>query len=280
MVWRAGRRDDREERLRMREVEVRGLFHLGNPLKLRFEDDAASLSQDEEWFEVLQDGKWRRLRIHDYDQVYDIPGLYEAVVYRVLKCTSPTVVVSALRDAVVQNGETPEHLRVLDFGAGNGMVGVELRNIGVESIIGSDIIPQAKTATARERHYAYDDYVVADFTALTPEQTAQLRSEHLNSLVIVAALGFGDIPSAAFLTELDLVESPGWIAFNIKEDFLETTDTSGFAGLLQQLAAEGVLQRESFKRYQHRIAFTGEPLHYGVMVARKLKPVPGRFLGR
>jgi SAM-dependent methyltransferase len=264
----------------MREVEVRGLFNLGNPMKLRFEDDESSQSQDEEWFEVLQDGAWRRLRIHDYDEVYDIPGLYEAVVYRVLKCVSPTVVVSALREAVVLNGEAPEGLRVLDFGAGNGMAGVELRNIGVESVIGSDIIPQAKAATARERHYAYDDYVVADFRALTPEETQRLRREHLNCLVIVAALGFGDIPSAAFLTALDLVESPGWVAFNIKEDFLETTDTSGFAGLLQQLAAAGVLQRESFRRYQHRVSFAGTPLHYGVMVAHKLKPVPGSFFGR
>ena len=261
----------------MRVVEVRGLFSLGNPLKLRFEDDEASLSQDEEWFEVLQDGAWRRLRIHDYDQVYDVPGLYEAVVYRVLQCVSPLVVVSALRDAVLLDGESPEGLRVLDFGAGNGMAGVELRNIGVESVIGSDIIPQAKTATARERHYAYDDYVVADFTALTAQETQQLRNEHLNCLVIVAALGFGDIPSAAFLTALDLVESPGWVAFNIKEDFLETADTSGFAGLLQQLAAEGVLRRESFKRYQHRVSITGAPLHYGVMVARKLKDIPARF---
>lgn len=263
----------------MREVEVRGLFGLGNPLRLRFADDEASLDQDEEWFEFQQDGQWRRLRIHDYDQVYDIPGLYEAVVYRTLKCISPTVVVSALRDAVVQNGEAPERLRVLDFGAGNGMVGVELQNIGVDCVIGSDIIPEARTATARERHYAYDDYLVADFTALTSKQDRQLRDEHLNSLVIVAALGFGDIPSAAFLTALDVIESPGWIAFNIKEDFLETTDTSGFAGLLQRLAAEGVLQRESFKRYQHRVSITGKPLHYGVMVARKLKDIPAGMLG-
>ena len=264
----------------MREVEVRGLFNLGNPLRLRFDEDVSELAQSEEWFEVLQDGQWRRLRIHDYDQVYDIPGLYEAVVYRTLKCVSPTVVVSELRDAVVQNGESPEGLRVLDFGAGNGMVGVELRNIGVESVIGSDIIPEAKTATARERHYAYDDYVVADFTALTPDQTLQLRGEHLNTLVIVAALGFGDIPSEAFISALDLIESPGWVAFNIKEDFLETTDTTGFAGLLQQLAAAGVLQRESFKRYQHRVSISGQPLHYGVMVARKLQDVPASFKGR
>ncbi len=96
--------------------------------------------------------------------------------------------------------------------------------------------------------------------------------------MIVAALGFGDIPFAAFLTALNLVESPGWVAFDVEEDFLETTDKTGFAGLLQQLAEEGVIQRESFKRYQHRISFAGKPLHYGVMVAQKLKDIPARFM--
>ncbi len=91
----------------MREVEVRGLFRLGNPLRLRYEDDEASMQQDEEWFEFIEDGQWRRLRIHDYDQVYNIPGLYEAVVYRTLKCNSPVVVIDALRDAVVLNGVHP-----------------------------------------------------------------------------------------------------------------------------------------------------------------------------
>jgi hypothetical protein len=265
----------------MREVAVRGLFNDQNLLRLRFHDDEASLEQDEEWFEVQQqDGGWRKLRIHDYDEVYNVSGLYEAVVYRTLKCVSPEVVVSELRDAVVQHGESPEALRVLDFGAGNGMVGVELRNIGVESVIGSDIIPEARRATARERAYAYDDYVVADFTKLSAREEEKLRGERLNCLVIVAALGFGDIPSAAFLRALDLIEAPGWLAFNIKEDFLGTADTSGFAGLLRELAADGVIERQAFKRYRHRVSISGEPLYYGVMVAKKLKPLPAGLVGR
>ena len=35
--------------------------------------------------------------------------------------------------------------------AGNGMVGQELRAIGAEHIVGIDIIPEAATATARDR---------------------------------------------------------------------------------------------------------------------------------
>jgi hypothetical protein len=278
MAGRAGRRDDREERLRMREVEVRGLFNVGNPMKLRFEDDAASLSQDEEWFEVHQDGKWRRLRIHDYDEVYDIPGLYEAVVYRVLKCTSPTVVVSALRDAVVLNGEAPEGLRVLDFGAGNGMEGPELQNIGVDYVVGADIIEEGRISTQRDRGWAYADYVVDDFTKLTPENEKRLRGHKLNAMTVVAALGFGDIPTKAFAKAIDVLETPAYIAFNIKEDFVQDRDESGFAEMLRELAREDVLRTHAYRRYRHRFSSSGKPLYYGAMVVTKQKEIPKRFL--
>ena len=261
----------------MRDVEIRGLFGAEQRLLLRL-PDGETISQDEEWFEVLSEGDWRRLRIHDYDQVYSIPGLYESVVYRLLKCVSPVTVAGLLKAAVLRAGESPEGLRVLDFGAGNGMAGYELRNIGVESVVGVDIIEEAREATQRERAWCYDDYLVADLTALSAAQEQRLRSQRLNCLVVVAALGFGDIPSAAFLNALDLVETPGWLAFNIKQDFMEAEDRSGFAGLLQELARRGIIETQTFVRYQHRISMSGEPLYYGAMVARKLAAIPAGFL--
>jgi hypothetical protein len=264
----------------LREVEVRGLFGADQRLHLRLAGDEESLSQDEEWFEVLLDGEWRRLRIHDYDQVYSVPGLYESVVYRLLKCVSPVTVVSLLREAVLRDGQRTESLRVLDFGAGNGMAGYELQNLGVETVVGIDIIEQAREATRRDRPWCYDDYVVADLTSLTPSIEELLRGERFNCLIVVAALGFGDIPSEAFLNALDLVESPGWLAFNIKQNFLESGESSGFAGLLQDLAREGVIETQNFLRYQHRVSMSGEPLYYGAMTAKKLKPIPSHFLSK
>lgn len=262
----------------MREVEVRGLFGEHDKLHIRFADDEAALAQDAEWFEVWLDGEWRRYRIHDYDEVYNIPGLYESVVYKTLKCISPVTVVSLLKEAVLQAGQDTQDLRVLDFGAGNGMAGYELQNLGVESVVGIDIIEEAKIATQRDRPWCYDSYAVADLTALPEDLERQLRQEHLNCMIVVAALGFGDIPSQAFLKALDLLEAPAWLAFNIKEDFLDSADQTGFAALLQELAKEGVIETHAFRRYRHRLSITGKPLYYGAMVATKLQDVPARLL--
>jgi 2-polyprenyl-3-methyl-5-hydroxy-6-metoxy-1,4-benzoquinol methylase len=43
--------------------------------------------------------------------------------YDRLKCTSPHKLVSLLNRVVTNAGEAPSQLRVLDVGAGNGMVG-------------------------------------------------------------------------------------------------------------------------------------------------------------
>ena len=40
----------------------------------------------------------------------------------------------------------------------------------------------------------------------------------------VAALGFGDVPPEVFTAAFDLVEDGGWVAFTIKEDFLDGGD--------------------------------------------------------
>ena len=58
--------------------------------------NGAKFDQDEEWCEVRLEDSWRRIRFHDYDEVYSIPGLYEQIFYDELKCDSPrTVIVDA-----------------------------------------------------------------------------------------------------------------------------------------------------------------------------------------
>jgi hypothetical protein len=99
-----------------------------------------------------------------------------------------------------------------------------------------------------------------------------------NCLTTVAALGFGDIPDKAFAKALDLVETPGWLAFNIKQDFLEDRDQTGFCRLIKDLSNRGVLEIQAYRRYRHRISITGEPLYYVAMVARKCSDVPDELL--
>jgi SAM-dependent methyltransferase len=233
--------------------------------------------QDAEWCEVVIDGRARRIRFHDYDEVYKVPGLYEELFYKTLKCCSPSRTVQLLHDVLEDFDCPPKELRVLDVGAGNGCVGDELRARGVPSVVGIDIIPEAKLAAQRDRGGIYDDYLVADLTDLPEPAEKKLRHHHFNCLITVAALGFGDIPPRAMLKALDLIETPSWAAWTIKEDFLHDRYDHGFARLIRQLAREEIIQIQSYRRFRHRLSSAGEPLYYVAMVARKVDDIPDRL---
>ena len=235
-----------------------------------FDDET---DQDEEWCEVVTQNKTRRIRFHDYDEVFEIPGLYEKLFYDRLKCCSPSYVVNLLEDVAQEWGTDLNEFSVLDVGAGNGMVGDELRHRGVSKMVGVDIIEEAKEATLRDRPGVYDDYRVADLTNIPKANEDALRKHDLNCMTTVAALGYGDIPPLAFLQALDLISTPAWLAFNIKEDFLHERDQSGFSRLIRQLIQEDFIMPLCYRRYRHRLSMTGEPLYYVAMIAKKCKPV-------
>jgi hypothetical protein len=151
------------------------------------------------------------------------------------------------------------------------MVGDELHARGVREIFGVDIISEAKYATLRDRPGVYEGYLVTDMAQLPAMDEEKLEQAGFNCLVTVAALGFADIPPSAFLKGLALIDSPGLMAFNIKEDFLREEDTTGFSRLIRRLSREDVIQIQAYRRYRHRLSMTGEPLYYVAMVARKLK---------
>lgn len=236
------------------------------------------LAQNEEWCEIVLNGKRQRIRFHDYHEIYRIPGLYEQLFYDRLECCSPWRVVDMLAEVLPDFDEDPRQLRVLDVGAGNGMVGDELKALGIETIVGLDIIREAKTAAFRDRPDVYDGYHIADLTNLSDPIERDLRKQKLNCLATVAALGFEDIPPLAFIRALDLIETPGWMAFNIKEEFLDESDPTGFCRLVRLLGRERIVQPQAYRRYRHRLGIDGKGLHYVAMVARKLKPIPEALL--
>lgn len=247
--------------------------------ELRVPRNNAASHQDEEVFEVNVDGEFRRLRIHDYDQLFQLPGLYEQLVYQKLKCKTPRRLIGLLRHVLRDWKIKPETLRTLDLGAGNGIVGERLRAIGVESIIGADIIPEAAMAAERDRPDVYDDYIVADFTALDDVQKKALEDQDLNCLTTAAALGFGDIPPAAFAEALSLIDVGGWVAVSIKDSFLaNASDPSGFAQLMRRLTSTGVLEVQAWHRHHHRLTLAGETLFYVAMIARKQSEMPAELL--
>ena len=236
--------------------------------------------QDGERCEAVIGGEQRDFRFHDYNEIFKVPGLYEKLFYEQLECCSPSRVIDLLSDVMADSGASLDGLGVLDVGAGNGMVGDELKVRGAGPVVGVDIIPEAREAALRDRPGVYDDYRICDLTDMPEPDEEALRRRRLQVMTLVAALGFGDIPSAAFLKALDLVETPAWIAFNIRDKFLTEKDPTGFAGLIQDLMARGVLQIEGYRRYGHRKNVAGERLYYVGMVARKLKNLPDDLLAK
>lgn len=237
------------------------------------------LEQDEEFFEFMHEGSRRRLRLHDYSDIYNIPGLYEALVYDKLQCQSPARVAELINTILIDWPRDPADLRVLDLGAGNGIMAEELRNIGVRHIIGLDLLPEAAMAAKCDRPDVYDDYIVADLTALPEDTKRRLEQAKFNCLVTAAALGFGDIPPAAFAAAFNLIANDGWIAMTIKEDFLDpTADNSGFSRLVRALIDEGIIEIQAHHRYCHRLSIQGEQLFYLAVVAKKTADIPSRLL--
>jgi SAM-dependent methyltransferase len=220
------------------------------------------LSQDEEWCEVLLDGHWQRIRFHDYGTIYDIPGLYEHLFYERLKCQSPSVVAELLAGCVEDDGREPAAISVLDLGAGNGMVGEALADRGFGDIAGVDISPEAGDAVDRDRPGVYADYYVCDLLDPPADIRHELEDARIGAMTSVAALGFGDVPPEVFGAAFELIGDGGWVAFTIKEDFLDDADRSGFADLIGDLLASGAIEEKGRRRYRHRLDVHGNPLHY------------------
>lgn len=237
--------------------------------EIRLPSSAGTLSQDREYCEVLLNGEWRRIRFHEYGDIYSVPGLYEQLFYELLACTSHRRVTWTLGDVLTESGDTPASLRVLEIGAGNGVVAERLRGLGIKKVVGVDIIAEAEDAARRDRPTVYDDYLVADLTRLSNEDRLRIARHELNCMVTVAALGFGDIPPEAFATAFNLIAPGGWVAFNAKEDFLRDGDPSGFAKLVRHMIHTGTIEIDAYRRYCHRRSTTGERLYYLAIVARK-----------
>lgn len=254
--------------------EPSSLLGGSSPFPIRFPQEEKNRSQDIEWCEIYADNHWRRLRLHDYDAIYSIPGLYDHLFGEILQCNSPQRIVGLLVDCLREANQSPTLLRVLDVGAGNGMLGEQLRLHGVRALIGLDIIPEAAEAAQRDRPHIYDQYLVADLCDLSVGQRRKLAEAKFNCLCTASALGFGDIPPQAFANAFNFIDNNGWLGFNIKESFLEGKDDTGFCRLIRVMTEKKIIRMEAYRRYNHRLSIEGKPLMYVAMAARKLADVP------
>jgi len=217
----------------------------------------------------FHDGREERMRLHEYDRVYAIPGLYEEVVQRRLECLSPVKLAEAIVGCASRDGLAAADLRVFDLAAGNGVTGEELAARGVTELVGSDNVPEAREAAQRDRPGLYSAYVVGDIED-APELRKLVRSRSLNALVCAGALGLGHISAASF--DRLWREFPAGSLFSASvEESLAEPGGSDFGDYLAELDSgdeSDILRRE---RFRHRSLMGGGEVHYVAVVARKTR---------
>lgn len=184
-----------------------------------------------------------------------------------------------LLERALQTERSPlTELRVLDLGAGNGMMGDVLKREGVARLVGVDIVLEAREAAYRDRPAVYDAYYVKDLGDLDSDLRDELSEWNFDCLTCVAALGFGDIPPRAFFNAIRLIKSNGWLAFNIKHSFLDTDEQTGFSRLVRALIFSKYLDIYHLELYRHRLSMEGTQLFYYALVGRLTAPLPDNFL--
>ncbi len=178
------------------------------------------------------DGAERELGLHDYAALYGVPGLYEAIFLHALRGEAPEDVAAALHAVVVADGGDPAAVRVLDLGAGSGVVGGALRRRGFDELAGLDLEPAGVVAAERDRPGVYGQYRVADLLALSPEEAAWLDGLGAEAITVAGAIGWGHLPSAAFARALDALRPGGLAALSIAPGFEDEPQLSDWAALL------------------------------------------------
>ena len=161
------------------------------------------------------DGSVEELRLHEYERLYALPGVYEQIVQERLGCASPAKIASLLATAVDEAGWARADVRVIDVAAGNGVSGEALAAEGLHPVFGTDIVPTAREAALRDRPGLYDEYLTLDLLTLTAEQTRRLCSLRANALTCVAPVGesASQVPSAAFFQAVSALTDEALVAY-------------------------------------------------------------------
>lgn len=223
----------------------------------------------EERIAVIEaDGGREEMALHDYDRVYAVPGLYEAVVQDALRCLSPAETGRRAEEAVRALGLEPEEMRVLDVGAGNGVVGTELAERGFRHVFGTDLEPEAEAAARRDRPGVYDRYVAGDLADAGGTLLAAIAEWEPNAMTAAGALGGGHMGALALANAFDALSQPAISVLTVAEARLEATAEEGLGALVAERVAAGTMEELGRERFRHRLSMAGEPVYYYAIALR------------
>jgi hypothetical protein len=211
------------------------------------------------------DGRVQELRLHDYEQLYALPGVYEQIVSERLECRSPQELAGILAEVIDALGWDRAQMRVIDIAAGNGISGEALAAVGLRPVLGSDIVPAARAAALRDRPGLYDDYLTLDLLGLSDRERAQIAALKATILCCVAPVGEGGLPPAALAAAAGLLAGDGLVAY-LHDVNLGRPDpvTPRFWRDHLGADAEELVRR----RYVHRRTINGAPYEMAGVVWR------------
>jgi hypothetical protein len=213
------------------------------------------------------DGRTEELRLHDYERLYALPGVYEQIVQDRLGCRSPAELAGMLAGAADALGWGRGAMRVLDIAAGNGVSGEALAAEGLHPVLGTDIVPSARAAALRDRPGLYDQYLTLDLLAMTDGERAAVTGLHANALSCVAPVGEadGELPPDALLAAARLL-APDALVIYMHDPQRDTTDLMTPEAWAAGLGAGGEAQELERRRYLHRRTVNGAPFElYAVL---------------
>jgi hypothetical protein len=219
----------------------------------------------------FDDGAVEELRLHDYQRVYELPGVYEQIVQERLGCRSPAEIASMLSGAIEGVGWDRARARALDIAAGNGVSGEALAAEGLRPVLGTDIVPAAREAAVRDRPGLYGDYLTLDLLALSAGQRAALADLRCNVLSCVAPVGdhSSQLPPDALVAAAALLTPDALVAymhdpmFGVPDPVTAEFWERGLGGG-GRVAAQELTRR----RYLHRYTVNGEPFEMDGVVWR------------
>ena len=248
--------------------------------QIRFPETSSDL-RNQEYFFVTHNGKESKYTLQQYEEVFNVPGLYEAVTTK-LKYQSPETIAMQLITQVIKAKSEIDSLVVLDIAAGTGFAAKELASLGVKSIVGVDIIPEAAQAAQRDYPGVYEKYYVEDLTAITPTAQEELANRGFNCLVCCSSLSC-HFPIQGFINSFNLIKNDGWVAFNVNTYVIENLDNTDsfeykkaaeFGQLYHYMIKAGILEITNKHYYLHRLLINGKALEYVTITARKRGNIP------
>lgn len=172
----------------------------------------------------------RTTGLHDYGALYAVPGLYEAVYVEHLGSGSPALLAAALGEVVPPQERSGR--RVLDAGAGTGLVGEHLVAAGFAPVWAVDLEPASASAVLRDRPGCHRGARALDLLAMTDDDRAWLGEVAPDVVTVSGAVGFGHLPAAAFVVLADLLPAGGLLAVTVAPDLATAPELAEHAAVL------------------------------------------------